>query len=405
MKLESLKITNFKAFQNVCLTDLPNFMVFVGANGTGKTTLFDVFGFLKDALKDTASVAVERRGGWAEVVSRGHEKEAISFEIKFRLMVNKKNRLITYFLELQQDKHKVRVSQEYIQYKRGSYGSPYKYFSLKDGVGEVVSNEADFDKPTETLHRATEELDSKDTLALKAFGQVKRFKAANAFKTLIEGWHVSDFYVDHARHSSEVGLAEHLSERGDNIPLVCRYMEEEHPQLFSEMLQHITKRIPGIESVTTEKTIEGRLVLTFKDAAFSNPFVAKWVSDGTLKMFAYLLLLYDPHPHPLLCVEEPENQLYPSLLTTLAEEFQAYCSYSPKKSLDGFGQRQVMVSTHSPDFLNAVNLESLFFLQKKNGFTTIKRAEEDSTLKALFKEGNRLGYLWSHEYIEGVDPA
>ena len=171
------------------------------------------------------------------------------------------------------------------------------------------------------------------------------------------------------------------------------------------MLQHITKRIPGIESVTTEKTIEGRLVLTFKDAAFSNPFVAKWVSDGTLKMFAYLLLLYDPHPHPLLCVEEPENQLYPSLLTTLAEEFQAYCSYSPKNSLDGFGQRQVMVSTHSPDFLNAVNLESLFFLQKKNGFTTIKRAEEDSTLKALFKEGNRLGYLWSHEYIEGVDPA
>jgi predicted ATPase len=67
-----------------------------------------------------------------------------------------------------------------------------------------------------------------------------------------------------------------------------------------------------------------KYLLRFKDGAFEDPFLARHVSDGTIKMFAYLILLYDPKPHPLLCVEEPENRLYPKLLWELAEEFRAY---------------------------------------------------------------------------------
>lgn len=111
-------------------------------------------------------------------------------------------------------------------------------------------------------------------------------------------------------------------------------------------------------------------------------------------MLAYLTLLYDPSPHPLLCVEEPENQLYPTLLWELAEEFRLY-------SLRG---GQVFVSTHSPDLLNAARVDEVFWLIKQDGYTQIKRAEDDQQIVALMNEGNRMGFLWKQGFFEEVDP-
>lgn len=135
-------------------------------------------------------------------------------------------------------------------------------------------------------------------------------------------------------------------------------------------------------------------MLRFKDGAFEDPFLARYVSDGTIKMFAYLLLLYDPNPHPLLCVEEPENQLYPKLLWELAEEFRSYATRGG----------QVFVSTHSPDFLNAVELDEVFWLVKEDGYTKIKRARDDKQIKAFMEAGDKMGYLWKQGFFEGVDP-
>ena len=111
-------------------------------------------------------------------------------------------------------------------------------------------------------------------------------------------------------------------------------------------------------------------------------------------MFAYLVLLYDPQPHPLLCVEEPENQLYPNLLWELAEEFRSYANRGG----------QVFVSTHSPDFLNATRLLEVFWLVKKDGFSQIIRAEENAQVAAYMADGDQMGYLWEHGLFEGVDP-
>ncbi len=111
-------------------------------------------------------------------------------------------------------------------------------------------------------------------------------------------------------------------------------------------------------------------------------------------MLAYLTLLYDPNPHPLLCIEEPENQLYPRLLSELAEEFRAYSESGG----------QVFVSTHSPDFLNATELEEVFWLVKKDGYTEIKRASEDAQISAYMQEGDQMGYLWKQGFFDGVDP-
>ncbi len=394
MKIISLTIKNYRTLQNITVEKFPSFCVFVGANGSGKSTLFDVFGFLKDSLKNNVRQALQVRGGFAEVVTRGHEQENIYFEIKFRMKILEKERLVSYILEVGLEDNKPIVKREILRYKRGSYGSPFHFLDFNNGQGYAINNEEDFDKPDEDLTREEQILDSKDVLAIKGLGQFQRFKAASAFRLLIENWNVSDFHISAARGSQDAGYAEHLSTTGDNLPLVAQYIYENHRDIFDKILIKMQQRVPGISKVEAKETEDGRLILRFKDQSFQDPFIARYVSDGTIKMFAYLVLLHDPNPHPLLCVEEPENQLYPSLLNELAEEFEAYTRQ----------EGQVFVSTHSPDFLNAVDLNNIFWLEKQEGITKIYSASEQELLQNLFKEGDLPGYLWKQGLFGGADP-
>ena len=249
-------------------------------------------------------------------------------------------------------------------------------------------------KSEKEMEREDQVLESAEILAIKGLGQFQRFKAASLFRRLIENWHVSDFHIEQARPSQEAGVAEHLSPTGENLPLVAQFLYERHPEEFDVVLRKMEQRVPGMKKVAAESTVDGRIVLRFQDGAFKDPFIAKYVSDGTIKMFAYLVLLHDPSPHPLLCVEEPENQLYPRLLEELAEEFRDYAARGG----------QVMVSTHSPDFLNAVKLEEVFWLTKVGGYAQVRRAVDNETLKNLVEEGDLLGTLWKQGLFEGADP-
>ena len=231
-------------------------------------------------------------------------------------------------------------------------------------------------------------------LAIKGLAQFERFPAVVALGELIERWHVSDFHISRARPEQEAGYAEHLSREGENLSLVIEYLHKEHSTVFSEILEKLKTRVPGISRVEAKLTEEGRILLRFQDGAFEAPFLARYVSDGTIKMLAYLTLLYDPEPHPLLCVEEPENQLYPTLLWELAEEFRAYAQRGG----------QVFISTHSPDFLNAAALDEVFWLQKEDGYTKIRRAKADEQVAAYMREGDQMGYLWKQGFFKGADP-
>lgn len=394
MRIESIRIENFKAFRSVHLTDLPQFMILVGANGTGKSTFFDVFGFLHDCLIGNVRQALDSRGRFAEVRSRGSTGN-ILIEIQYRMEIVGKNRLVTYRLEIAEENGRPIISQESLRYKRGPYGAPYYFLNFSKGQGYAISNEEDFNKPEEDLEREYATLQSPDILAIKGLGQFDRFKAASAFRRLIESWHVSDFHITSARGRVETtGESEHLSESGDNLARVAQYLYEQHPKTFKKITTTMSRRVPGVSKIEPVLTPDGFLTLRFQDGAFVTPFLDRYVSDGTIKMFAYLTLLYDPSPHPLLCVEEPENQLYPTLMPELAEEFRLY----------GVRGGQVFVSTHSPDFLNAAELGEVYWLVKKDGYTSIKRAADDSQIADYVSMGDQLGYLWKQDFFEGATP-
>lgn len=394
MKIESMRLKNFKAFRDAELKDLPNFCVFVGANGSGKSTIFSLFGFLRDTMTSNVNTAMTRLGGnrgFREVRSRSSEGP-IEIELKFREKAD--GPLITYFLRINEEKGKAYVERETLKYRRGSGGQPWKFLDFERGEGEAVTNELESVSNVEALHREKQTLKSPDILAIKGLAQFKEFPAVVALGSLIENWHISDFHISRARPEQEAGYAEHLSREGENLSLVIQYLHQNHRSVFDKILDLLKRRVPGISNVDSKTTEEGRVLLKFQDGSFEDPFLARYVSDGTIKMLAYLTLLYDPAPHPLLCVEEPENQLYPKLLWELAEEFRSYANRGG----------QVFVSTHSPDFLNAAQLEEVFWLVKEDGYTRVRRASDDPQIVAYMKGGDQMGYLWEQGFFKGADP-
>ena len=87
-------------------------------------------------------------------------------------------------------------------------------------------------------------------------------------------------------------------------------MEREHKDRFKNILARIATKIPGVKEIKTGVTLDKRVLIQFNDGTFGDPFFAQQMSDGTLKVFAYLLMLEDPEPPPFICIEEPENGLY-----------------------------------------------------------------------------------------------
>ena len=390
--ITEIKLKNFKAFRDVKFSGLKGFNVVVGANGVGKSTLFDVFGFLKDCLSHNVRQALAIRGGFKEVISRGYLSETIKIELALRIKLKQGDRTVRYSIEISEEDNKVFVEKEVLQYTRFGGGQPYKFIDFKRGVGTAISNESEITNDQD-IKRESQETDAPDILAIKGLGQFQKFEAASVFRSIIENWHVSDFHIQSARQSRDAGYAEHLSADGDNLALVAQFLFERHPDRFKEILKSMADRVPGISEVEAKETADGRIVLRFQDGSFKDPFISRFVSDGTLKMFAYLVLLNDPKPFPVLCVEEPENQLYPSLLGDLAEEFANYAQRGG----------QVFVSTHSPDFLDAVELDTIFVLFKRDGFTSVRRASDDENLVALVAEGDPPGRLWRQKLLMGAD--
>jgi predicted ATPase len=387
MRIESIKVKNFKALHDVSINRLTNMTVIVGRNGVGKSTFFDIFGFLHDCLEKNVRKALDMRGGFKEVVSRDKADEPISFEVKFR--PEESEPLVTYALDISNKSGKPIVSREILQYRRGSKGAPWKMLDFSDGSGNAVVGDVKSYDDVKKAERRNQKLDSQDILAIKGLGQFSEFEAITTFRKMVENWTVSDFRISEARKTDQPSAySEHLSKSGDNLSQVAKFIYENYEEAWKQIVKKMQERIPGVSGIEAKTTDDNRLVLRFQDGAFKDPFLSLYTSDGTIKIFAYLVLLNDPEPNPLLCIEEPENQLYPEILEILAEEFRAYSQ-----------RGQIFISTHSPDFLNAVELPELVVLEKNEGYTTARRLSKNKNIKSLVSEGDKLGWLWKQGYF------
>lgn len=385
-RIEYLKAQNFRVLRDVEFKKLSPLTVLLGPNGSGKSTVFDVFAFLAECFEMGLRRAWDKRGRAKELRSRDAEGP-ITIEIKYR---EPDYPLITYHLSVDEKSGNPLVMEEWLQWRRGQRGKPFRFLEYREGKGRAVSGEV----PDEKDQRVDIPLKSADLLAVNALGQFEEHPRVAALRDFITGWYVSYLSADNARGQPEAGPQERLSRTGDNLANVIQYLSEQHPDRLEKIFEALRRRVPRIEKVLSEMMPDGRLLLQIKDAPFSHPVLARFASDGTLKMLAYLVLLHDPTPPPFIGIEEPENFLHPRLLPDLAEE----CRQATERT-------QLLVTTHSPFFLNALRPEEVWVLWRdEQGYTQTKRVRDIKGVADFVKEGALLGDLWMEGYLGVGDP-
>jgi predicted ATPase len=237
-------------------------------------------------------------------------------------------------------------------------------------------------------------LKSPDLLAVSALGQFAEHPRVAALRDFVTGWYVSNLSADSARIQPEAGPQDQLSRSGDNLANVVQYLAEQHPQLLQTIVETLKQRGPRIQDIVTELMPDGRLLLQLKDQPFQEPILAKFASDGTLKMLAYLVLLRGPTPPPFIGIEEPENFLHPRLLPELAEECRRATAHT-----------QLLVTTHSPFFVNAMKPKEVRILWRdNNGYTRAETASDIPDIPELVESGALLGDLWLEGAFGVGDP-
>ena len=405
--IEGFRVQNYRALRDVTLGKLSSqpdgepltpFTVVIGKNGVGKSTLFDAFGFVADCLAHDVETAcdMKQRGGFERLRSLGTD-EPIRFEIYYR--EDKDVRPMTYELAIALDKSgRPFVESELLKQRRKGqkYGRPYPFLRLRRGKGTVWAGEeaVEAEAGEEDAAKNVVRLTDLRQLGIATLGTLMEHPRIKRFRDFLKGWYLSYFYPDAARGLPSAGPQRHLNIHGDNIGNVVQFMEREHKLRFKQILRRIAAKIPGIESIDTKVTDDKRVLLRFNDGAFDDPFYAQQMSDGTLKVFAYLLLMEDPDPPPFICIEEPENGLYHKLLEALAQEFRAHAT--GKKNAP-----QIFVTTHQPYFVDALSADEVWILEKgEDGYSSIRRVSELAVVRNLVDEGLPLGGLWYSDYLD-----
>ncbi len=396
-RIESLTVKNYRVLRHFELKDanpknrilnpLSPLTVLLGPNGSGKSTLFDVFAFLSECFIEGLRRTWDRRGGFRELRSRG-TTGPIEFTLQYR--ERPKDPRITYLLSVDEDHTGPFVAKESLMWKRGKYGRPFRFLHFEKGKGNVISGE----HPELSDERTEEFLSSPDVLAVNSLGQFARHSRVTALRSFVMRWHLSNISTDNIGKVSESGYHEHLSQKGDNLANVIRYLQERDSDRLENIRKMLSERVPRLEEVQAKKTLDGRLVLFFKDEPFELPILAQNVSDGTLKTLAYLTLLHDPDPPNLIGIEELENQLHPRLLRILAEA----CRHASAKS-------QLIITTHSPDFVDGLRPEELWVLYRdEEGFSHARRASNMPRIRDFMAHGALLGNLWMEGHFDVGDP-
>ena len=386
-RIEELSVKNYRALKDLQLKGLTPLTVFLGPNGSGKSTVFDVFAFLSECFSVGLRKAWDKRGRFKELRTRGSDG-AIVFELKYR--EKPKSPIITYHLTIEEERKGPYVAEEWLQWRRGSKGKPFRFLDFQRGAGKVITGE----EPDESDQRMEERLDSAEMIAVNTLGQFAKHPRVSALRRFITGWYLSYLTADNTRVTPEAGPQERLSATGDNLPNVIQFLKEQHEDRLDQVLKTLSRRVPQLEKVDAELMADGRLLLQIKDAPFERPILSKFASDGTLKMLAYLTVLYDPDPPQLVGIEEPENHLHPRLLPELAEE----CREASQRT-------QLMVTTHSPFFVNGLRSEELWVLYRdQSGYTQARRAADMRGIREFMNQGALLGHLWMEGNFEIGDP-
>jgi len=372
--LDSLRQDSAISFSAGLSPTIPfsNLLALIGKNASGKSSFFDALSFVADCTTMGAPTASTQSGrlGFQRLLT--DTKLPMGFEFLFSMMNGKHAKsgpqeiIVSYQLELSSDLN----GRPYYSFEKvilmntdtsGTW-SQTVCMDLIKGKGKVLSGEQIIGGGVADIKIS----------ALRSYGAILSFPVLNALYQEISHWFFCSFSLENERRKPAVapGGHKHLNCDGSNLENVLDYLETENPRIYQSLVEKISDKIPSI------KKSKGKLPESFK----SSPS----------KLFLYLLLLEDPMPRPLICVETPDMGLYHDMVDVLASEFRLYSVRHPYS--------QIIFTTHNPYILESMAPEEVWIFKRVeddvNNLVDIECAGANPIVAEMYKQGVGMGAIW-----------
>ena len=401
-RLLGIRVKNYRTLSDLRLgqvqyakgTPLPRLTCLIGPNGSGKSTILDAFGFVADCLLEGVEAATDKpsRGGFDRLRTQGADGP-IQFELFFE--DDDPDRPMVYELHVDLVNGVPAVIKETLRQRQQgeTVGKPYYFLKLEKGAGKVWAGQS-VETKAQKRDSQSVELAELDKLGISTLGNLSEHPRIVKLRSYIEQWYLSYFVPDAARGLPAAGAQPRLDRTGSNIGNVLQYYMREYPKEFQGILKRLSKAIPGLKKIKPEVTRDKRLIIKFDERGYQDPFYQQSMSDGTLKMLAYAILLEDPSPRPFIGIEEPENGLYIRLVERLASQFLSRANAEPQAT-------QILLTTHSPYFVDALSPAQVWIVKKdEHGHANAQRAADNPVIQKMTEQGIPLGALWYSNHFE-----
>lgn len=427
--IRELNIGNYKSLDDVSLS-LGNLVVFVGANGSGKSNIVDVLRFLHDSLTSNLSVAVGRRLGWRNVLTRGKPvKESIrlgirvepskreifqTYHARVRTLAPSKRKVsrsypapvrdvaykpmrFNYSLEMRSVKDVQRVSREELDARwwgqnremLDGFTRKRKSIKIRGNLTRIALRRSV--RPTQTERVVTEVLglarEEGDSLFLGS-----RFFSISGMQLsrFVRNWRFYELIVDSSRIPSSQAAEQILAQDGHNLSLVLDRLRRAKDQRMHRIASLMGVLVPEFESWETERQFDGRIGFKIKEKNISKGFFPEMISDGTIRLLGILVaLLNQPESTTLISIDEPERCLHPQVLETLVEVMREVSA-----------KTQVVLTTHSAEMAKWLKPDEIYMVDKKANRTRIVRGSDVPSIDNFMKEFS-LDELWLAGYLKG----
>jgi predicted ATPase len=374
--LKSLRVRHFKSLGDVAV-ELSPVTLLVGPNGTGKSNIVDALRFLRDALVHGLDYAITDRGGIT--VLRQHSQGrpftvGIGVELKYTFEDGQPY-AGTYDLRIASTKGDYRVEEEIGEWTQEAWytddlgnaslrSKNIKLERSRDGEVLVNGNAQEREMPADRL--------ALDTVLGDGF-----FRFSNPVLSTLSALRFLSIYPNTLRKPSRPDSDKQLREDCRNWASVIKAMRGRRAgeQGMHRIVELMRTVIPGLKNVRVQG-VGGYLVPQFlvEDRPGAKPhyYDPIQLSDGTLRLLAMLLVLYQAPRPTFLALEEPEQTIHPGLLGVLADAFREVCSGT-----------QLLITTHSPHLIDYFHSNEIRVVTLEDGETQVSpvRASQVQTVK------------------------
>lgn len=327
-RLISVRIQGYRPFRDF-LAPLGPLEILVGANGSGKSSLFEFLKFLRDSLyQDIPPEIIAGSIGQQIFHTPGRERFWWSVEVDFSQQYP-----IRYQGELMGPIGRTHVTFERVQTAPPKGRRPYLFMNIRERQGLIQDPEPKRLKKQEIALRRPNQL------ALSAVTNPAMVTLYN-LQEYMRGWRFySSFNIAHEKIRKSVPIEQEpvLHEDAGNLSSLLHYLMTEHQPVFDELQQHLRSAIPGFKRLAVKaRGGPGEVIAFWQEEEVEKELSLADLSDGILRLICWTVLCVQPHPPSLICIDEPDQGVHPRTLPILAGLFEKASDHT-----------QILLATHA----------------------------------------------------------